>query len=69
MSDSPDWEDLPTCPHCGGIDQDWWELKTLRDDGDESETECPFCSEPIKIVMCVSCSFLTTKRLPEQADG
>ena len=29
-----EWTEFPTCPHCGEVDQDWWDGLPKKNDGD-----------------------------------
>jgi len=52
----------PVCPHCGHRDYDWWDGSDLQNDGDQSDTECGSCEEPMRIIMTVDVSFCSEKR-------
>ena len=49
--------DHPVCPHCGCINQDWWEGLEPKNDGDEWECHCPNCLKDYLVVMCVIATF------------
>lgn len=55
--------DYPTCPHCGTVDQDWWDSKhvatALRADGDFVHTKCGNCDREITITICMTYTFNT----------
>ncbi len=42
-----EWTDYPTCPHCGAIDQDWWDGLPPKNDGDSWDENCGDCEKNI----------------------
>lgn len=49
----------PTCPHCGVVDQDWWDGTALKDDGDTEVVDCGSCGKPYETTLHVSTDFDT----------
>lgn len=62
-----EWTDSPQCPHCGQVDQDWWDGNVPRHagDGDKWESNCLSCGKDFHVTMAVSCSFSTSGTLSQ----
>lgn len=52
----------PKCPWCGEIQGEWWGLSWS---GDEAETECSGCGNPIIIEIETSVAFTTWQAEPK----
>jgi hypothetical protein len=55
------WTDYPTCPHCGFIDEVWWDGLPPKNDGDSWNVDCGGCEKKYVVTMSVSCNFDTIK--------
>lgn len=55
---SHDWEDSITCPHCGNVDEESYELD------DVGETECNACGEPFSYERHTMIRYSTEKLEP-----
>lgn len=53
---------VPTCPHCGWRDEDWWDGTSLKRDGDTKEEECQKCHKEYEVEMHYEPEFTTEKR-------
>lgn len=60
-----EWTIFPVCPHCGTVDQDWWDGLAPKNDGDSWEVECGNCQKDYIVTMSVSTHFDT--QLPNQS--
>lgn len=56
-----EYTEVPVCPHCEHLDDDWHDLSFLRKDGDSTETDCVGCGKPMKVTMHIEVSFSTEK--------
>ena len=56
MSEQETFNDVPECPNCGWLDQDWWE--TNWEDGDQNTIECPGCDESMIATFSTSVTFV-----------
>jgi len=57
--------DFPVCPHCGTIDEDWWDGLTIEArDGSEWTAKCPECGEEYHVTLTVTTTFTTKKTEP-----
>lgn len=54
-----EWTTFPVCPHCGDIDQDWWDGLSPKNDGDSWEAECGNCQKNYIVTMSISTHFDT----------
>jgi hypothetical protein len=54
MTDN-DYTDDQTCPHCGKRITDIWEIG--RGEEGKFETDCGWCSKPIKVSRSISVSY------------
>jgi len=54
---------LPMCPHCGDVDQDWWDGLPLKNDGDSWESCCGNCDKEYKVTININTTF-DTKEMP-----
>ncbi len=57
-----DFTDFPKCPHCGAVDQDWWDGQPVRNDGDTWDFECPSCGKDVMVTICIETTFITQVR-------
>jgi phage terminase large subunit GpA-like protein len=58
--------DEPVCPHCGYVQQDWWDGLTGDEcDGSTWTTTCSKCGKEFHVEMNVSNSFTTQKETPK----
>lgn len=63
-----EWTNLPTCPHCGEQDRDWWDGRGLENDGDQKYVECGACGKEHRITIHVTVEF-TTEKLEETEES
>lgn len=54
--------EYPTCPHCGEVDQDWWDGQPPRYDGDKWDVTCHNCDKTYQVELEVEWSFTTEKK-------
>ncbi len=56
--------DKPVCPHCGNIDDNWWDgIGGDKGDGDRWVTNCPNCALVYCVLLQVEYSFKTRKEI------
>ena len=66
MSDAPhtDYRDEATCPYCGYVGRDSWEL--FGPDDEDNDAQCGSCGKEYRVSRNVSVTYTSQKMEPEQ---
>ncbi len=66
----PDWENNPICPHCGEVDDQWWDgMPKNAGDGYGWVATCAECEGAYAVTMCMTATFRSAAPRAESSDA